>query len=97
MGGHRLALQEHGSVGVLLLQVPASRLPVRQTLPRMSRTLWRRIQTNQRKAVARQVSKEPAGLEDCKRISESQNLRGLGAKVHLPTVKNILTFKFQVG
>ena len=29
----------------------------------------------------------PAGLEDCKRISESQNLKSLGAKLHLSTVK----------
>ena len=50
VGEHRKPLQEHGHLGVLLLQVPAPRLPVRPPLHRLPRGLRGRVQAHQGEA-----------------------------------------------
>ena len=60
LGRHSKSIQEHGTLGVLFLQISPSRLPIRSSFPWLPRPLWRRVPLDQREAITGMVDGRPA-------------------------------------
>ena len=60
LGRHSKSIQEHGTLGVLFLQISPSRLPIRSSFPWLPRPLWRRVPLDQREIITRMVDGRPA-------------------------------------
>ena len=60
LGRHSKSIQEHGTLGVLFLQISPSRLPIRSSFPWLPRPLWRRVPLDQRETITRMVDGRPA-------------------------------------